>query len=64
MCETLWVVLTIVLKTSLIVAVLYGVLSGGSPQKIAEAEYETLEFSACFGELESDLFDASVRSDL
>ena len=66
MCETLWAVLTTVLKTSLIVAVLFDVLSGASPHKIAWVEYETLEFSARLVKLGSNLLDASAsaRSDL
>ena len=51
MWETLWAVLTTVLKTSLIVAVLFNVLSGASPHKIACVVYETLEFSARFVKL-------------
>ena len=35
MCETLWVVLMTVSKTSFIVTVLSGVLSGASPHRMA-----------------------------
>ena len=64
MWETLWAVLTIVSKTSLIVAVLLGVLSGASPHKIAWVVYETLEFSARFVKLRGDPLDVYVPGDL
>ena len=64
MWETLWAVLTIVSKTSLIVAVLMGVRSGASPHKIAWVVYETLEFSARFVKLGNDPLGACVSSGL
>ena len=61
MCETLWAVLITVLKTSFIVAVLFGVLSGASPQRMAWVVYETLEFSARFVRLMNGSLDAGAR---
>ena len=52
------------MKTSLIVAVLFDVLSGASPHKIAWVVYETLEFSVRFVKLGSNLLDTNARSDL
>ena len=60
----MWAVLTTVLKTSLIVAVLFDVLSGTSPHKIAWVVYGTLDVSARFVKLGSNLLIVSVRSDL
>ena len=59
MCETLWAVLITVSKTSFIVAVLFCVLSGASPQRMAWVEYETLEFSARFVRLTNEWLDAT-----
>ena len=61
MCETVWAVLITVSKTSFIVAVVLGVLSGVSPQRMAWVEYETLEFSARFVRLTDNSLDASAR---
>ena len=61
MCETLWAVLITVSKTSFIVAVVFGVLSGASPQRMAWVVYETLEFSARFIMLMSNSLDGGAR---